>query len=460
MKKLLHLAALLLTGCALALPRPRASPSVLLSAPRRAARPTRLNTTITITPGTDPPSEFLIWAYGPVATVYGEFQFTPRSAQLCMAHASEYGNDLFFDYDHAFWAAEGAPDKGKAAGWFNLELRDDGLWATNIRWTPGAAQAISDREWRYFSPALDADESTGEITRLWNIALTNLPATHNMTPLIAASVRDHRTPDVQASVSLDRLWGLLHDALRARYTDAWIVEIFNDYLVFDHSGKLWRTEYEVNGTSVTLALDATEVTRQYTPVQGGQTMRTLLTALGLQATATEAEALHTLNTRLAAADKFQRELLSATGQADVQAALGVVVANAQAATQLSAATTRLAEMEKKEVATRLSALIAQGKADRKLTPALETWAASQTPEALEAYLQHAPVITQLSAAGAQEPLTTPSSELSKDAPAGEPLKFNGKTWAEMAPADKHNLYVDDKATYDALRADHQKRGGK
>lgn len=433
----------------------RASPGVLLTAPR-PARPMQLKANIPI--GSEPPTEFRIWGYGEVETVYGVFQFTARSAELCMAHAAEYGNDLFFDYDHAFWAEGGAPDKGKAAGWFRLELRDDGLWATGITWTPAAAQAIRDKEWRYFSPALDAD-TTGEITRLWNIALTNLPATHNQTPLVAASARyrDLRDPDVQASVSVESLYRLLNSAIEARYQYAWLMEIFNDYAVFEYSGKLWSVPYTVSGTGITLGSDATEVAREYIPVQGGQTMRTLLTALGLAATATEAEALQTLNSRLGDASNLQRQLLSATGQTDVQAALGVVAANAQAATQLSAAQVRLKEMEDEQRTVKLNALIAQGKADKKLTPALEKWAAGQTVEALTAYLEHAPVITQLSADPASPP--PPSNDLS-DVGGDKPVTYMGKTWAEMEPADKHNLYVSDKPTYDRLRADHLQRGGK
>ncbi|BDP44855.1 hypothetical protein DAETH_48240 (plasmid) [Deinococcus aetherius] len=451
MKKSLITATLALALSAA--PSARASPGYLLSAPSRPARPTRLNVNIPI--GSEPPTEFHIWAYGPVETVYGTFQFTRRSGELCMAFAQEYGNDLFFDYDHAFWAEGGAPDKGKAAGWFRLELRTDGLWATNITWTPAAAQAIRDKEWRYFSPALDAD-TTGEITRIWNVALTNLPATHNQTPLVAANVRDFRTPDHQASVSLDRLYGLLCKALDERFQSVWLVEVFNDHAVFEYAGRLWSVPYTVLGTAVTLGSDATEVARQYIPVQGGQTMRTLLTALGLAATATEADALHALNIRLAEGESLQRQLLSATGQTDTQAALGVVAANAQAATLLSAAQVRIGDLETEQRTTRLNALITQGKQDRKLTPALETWAAGQTVEALSAFLEHAPVIAQLSA----DPVTPPAADmdLGGDLPA-EPLRFNGKTWAEMSGADKHNLHFTDKATYDHLRADHLKRSG-
>lgn len=456
MKKLLCTATLLL-GSVFAGFRTRTrespGPQVLLASTPKPM--TYLDVAVPSTWRDEPPGEFRIWAYGDVATSKGLFQFTPLSAQLCMGWQEEWGNRFSFDYNHAFWEATG--EATKSAGDYVLELRDDGLWAADVQWTEAARTGLKNREWLYFSPALDSDENN-VITRLWNMALTNVPATKNQKPMMAANVRDHRSPSLIASVSLDNLYRVLSEALDARYRSAWLVEIFNDYAVFEHASALWSTGYIVTGTSVTLGPDATEVTRQYIPVQGGQTMRTVLNALGLAATATEADALQVLNTRLASADNIQRQLLSATGQTDVQAALGVVAANAQAATQLSAAKTRITELEGEGRTTRLNALIAQGKADRKLTPALETWAASQTPEALEAYLQHAPVITQLSAASAQEPPAT-GGDLSKDAPAGAPVTFNGKTWAEMAPADKHNLYVDDKPTYDALRADHQKRGG-
>jgi phage I-like protein len=80
--------------------------------------------------------------------------------------------------------AEGAPNAGN----FDLELRPDGLWATNIHWTPRAEGYLRAGEYLYFSPAF-AHDADGRVTRLVNIALTNLPATFGQEPLVAASER-------------------------------------------------------------------------------------------------------------------------------------------------------------------------------------------------------------------------------------------------------------------------------
>jgi hypothetical protein len=67
-------------------------------------------------------------------------------------------------------------------------VRAGELWATRVRWTPGAAAAVAAGEWKYVSPTFITDEDA-RITELINCALTNLPATKRMAPLVAASKR-------------------------------------------------------------------------------------------------------------------------------------------------------------------------------------------------------------------------------------------------------------------------------
>lgn len=104
-----------------------------------------------------------------------------------LARYADQGNELMVDYDHySLGFALDPALAGKAAGWFGLELRGGELWAVNVRWTQPAAEALSRGEWKYISPAFVTDES-GRICELINVALTNIPATKNMRPLIAAS---------------------------------------------------------------------------------------------------------------------------------------------------------------------------------------------------------------------------------------------------------------------------------
>ncbi len=138
--------------------------------------------------GGEPPTEFRIFTAGQVETTKGTFTFDSDSATSVMAEYAKHGIDLMIDYDHASLASMSIDpaQAGKAAGWFNLEVRNGELWAVNVRWTPPAADALRRKEWRFMSPAFGTDES-GHVTDLLNVAITNLPATRKLQPLMAAS---------------------------------------------------------------------------------------------------------------------------------------------------------------------------------------------------------------------------------------------------------------------------------
>lgn len=135
----------------------------------------------------DPPSELRVFGFGPFSTIKGQFKFTPSDAKEVMKRYQEHGAELCFDYEHfAVDPEKGRAGDGKAAAWYRLELRKDGLYATNIRWTKAALDGIRAKEWRYWSPAF-LHTKDRHITELINIALTNIPATHDLEPLVAAS---------------------------------------------------------------------------------------------------------------------------------------------------------------------------------------------------------------------------------------------------------------------------------
>ncbi len=117
-----------------------------------------------------------------------------------MDAASEYGNRLTIDYEHQ--ALSVPPVQAPAAASFVLELRDDGIWATDVRWTPKASEYLSNKEYLYFSPAFTTDDDNRP-TRILNVALTNLPATKNMQPLVAANqITETSMKSVLAALSL------------------------------------------------------------------------------------------------------------------------------------------------------------------------------------------------------------------------------------------------------------------
>lgn len=153
------------------------------------ARTTRFDRALSIVvQGDEPPSEFRLFTEGKVETTKGEFLFDDKAAALVMAEYKAHGIDLMIDYDHASLAGVSLDpaQSGKAAGWFNLEVRGGELWAVNVRWTPPAAEALKRKEWRFMSPAFSTDEE-GRVTSVLNVAITNIPATRNLEPLMAAN---------------------------------------------------------------------------------------------------------------------------------------------------------------------------------------------------------------------------------------------------------------------------------
>lgn len=145
-----------------------------------------------------PPRQFLIFKPGLNETSKGDFVFDDVAAAAVMADYADQGNELMLDYVHASIGATHASvpsEAGKAAGWFNLDLRPGPeLWAVNVRWTAPAAAAIAALEWRHTSPTFLHED--GAIRSLLNVALTNLPATKAQTPLIAASMGDCMDPSL------------------------------------------------------------------------------------------------------------------------------------------------------------------------------------------------------------------------------------------------------------------------
>ena len=151
---------------------------------RRVPNVQRLSVVLT---GDEPPTEFCLFTAGKVDTTKGEFIFDDAAAAAVMAEYVAHGIDLMIDYDHASLASVtlDPAQTGKAAGWFNLEVRGGELWAVNVRWTEPAAAALRAKEWRFMSPAFATED--GRITSVLNVAITNLPATRRLEPLMAAN---------------------------------------------------------------------------------------------------------------------------------------------------------------------------------------------------------------------------------------------------------------------------------
>lgn len=138
--------------------------------------------------GDAPPTEFRIFQAGKNSTLKGEFIFDAQAAAEVMAAYAAHGNDVMIDLEHLSLESPEAsrnfdPD---ARGWCRLELRSGELWAVAVTWTPDGQERLRDKRQRYISPAFGYDEAR-RITSVLNIAITAMPATDKLQPLVAAN---------------------------------------------------------------------------------------------------------------------------------------------------------------------------------------------------------------------------------------------------------------------------------
>ena|GEM_PF-2023840 len=415
------------------------------------------------------PTEIRIFRPGANDTTKGTFHFTPRSAELVMKAAEDWGNEYSFDYEHA---ALQPVDNGPvpAAGWFRLELRDtpDGpeLWAVDIRWTDRARELIEAKEVRYISPAFTTD-SQGEITSLINIALTNLPATKRLEPLVAA-----RLVALGASISIDEVLDQLRAQLapsHAHLADAWPVDVYLDKVVLEAGdGRTYAVPFTVDADAgrVSLAGDPIEVTREWIPLErgaqeapseGSQHMKlnpAALIALGLAADAGAEQ--------VAAAVERAAETMQALSRLvpEGQDVVGTVAAWRDAAQRVEALAQRVEELEREKAQRELEAILDEAIKQGKVTPAQREALAQMFTsdrgvnlEGLRAYVAASPRIVALTGAGAKrEPVVTTSA-----AGAAVAVDVTGKRWEDLSNVEKHNLRVTDPETFEALYREHRKR---
>jgi phage I-like protein len=150
---------------------------------RRATR------TLAILFGEQLPTEFRLFIAGWNETENGSYLFDADAADAVMSAYREWGVELAIDLEHQMLGDAGSdPTARDARGWCKLDLRADGsLWAVDVRWTPDGAQRLSEKRQRYVSPAFEVDKDTKRVTKMINVAITAMPATHRTPALVAAS---------------------------------------------------------------------------------------------------------------------------------------------------------------------------------------------------------------------------------------------------------------------------------
>lgn len=102
---------------------------------------------------------------------------------------------IVVDYDHQTIHAITTGAKAPASGWIGKVewLNGQGLFA-QVDWTANAKALIDAKEYRYFSPVIEHDEDTGEVTGVLMGALVNYPALLGMQAVEAALAAQFAAP--------------------------------------------------------------------------------------------------------------------------------------------------------------------------------------------------------------------------------------------------------------------------
>lgn len=125
------------------------------------------------------------------------FAVTAADLDVYAESIRENGGRISVDYDH-----DGAPEVGgstRASGWFtgDAEVRDTDrgpILYAEVQWTPAAAQAIRDGEYRFISPEFSfLSASAGVMSRakeLLAATLTNRPFFRGLAALASGAATD------------------------------------------------------------------------------------------------------------------------------------------------------------------------------------------------------------------------------------------------------------------------------
>ena len=98
--------------------------------------------------------------------------------EAVVAAFRDNNQDLPIDLEHSTQLKASKGEPAPAVGWMtDLEVRDGELWA-RVDWTEEGRARVSERQYRYISPAFKFVKASGEILRMVSAGLTNNPNLH------------------------------------------------------------------------------------------------------------------------------------------------------------------------------------------------------------------------------------------------------------------------------------------
>lgn len=164
----------------------------------------------------DLPDSFVIFPFGEIETEKGTFVFDSAASSAVMQRAEAWGIQFIVDLEHLSLDAECSNYNPDAMGWFDVEIRDEGLYAVNVKWTDEGKRRLASKTQRYISPTFAANEESKRVESLFNVALVATPAIHNAQPLVAASkaakVTLNKVSKVNELQAISELLGLPSDS--------------------------------------------------------------------------------------------------------------------------------------------------------------------------------------------------------------------------------------------------------
>lgn len=109
------------------------------------------------------------------------FRIEASDCQDIIRNFAAFGIKLVIDYEHQSLNSSYNGQPAPAAGWIGkLELRENGVWATDLEWTDEGKEMIESGKYRYISPVIVFDDHDPH-TDSWigcslhSVALTNTP---------------------------------------------------------------------------------------------------------------------------------------------------------------------------------------------------------------------------------------------------------------------------------------------
>lgn len=134
---------------------------------------------------------------------------TPERGRQIVAALNQRKIDTVIDYEHATLKSKQTGDPAPAAGWLKSAgftyIEGVGLCSTNFEWLQKAKDHIEAKEYKYISPVFLYD-STGAITTLINVALTNTPALDQLPEAkLAAAAQEFFAQNLPQDSKMDEL---------------------------------------------------------------------------------------------------------------------------------------------------------------------------------------------------------------------------------------------------------------